>query len=109
MTQDELGLKALEAIRENRVKLYIFEPSGRKMWVVVGKHGRYLVLPGAEYCSCNDFFFRVISGEKPTCYHLLAVRKAIEEEAYTIIRIGDASYIKIFEELLSGKAENGAW
>ncbi len=106
MTKEDLDFKATEAIRENRVKLYIFKPSGRKMWIVVGKHGRYLVLPEAEYCTCNDFFFRVMSGEKPTCYHLLAVRKAIQEEAYSIIKQEDTSYRKILEELLSSKAEN---
>jgi predicted nucleic acid-binding Zn finger protein len=99
MTRDELDSKALEAVREGRVKLYIFKPSGRKMWIVVGKHGRYLVLPEAEYCTCNDFFFRVISGEKPSCYHIVAVKKAVEEETYSIIEKEDASYKKMLEDL----------
>ncbi|MCL7383191.1 MAG: hypothetical protein LZ172_02335 [Thaumarchaeota archaeon] len=100
MTQDELDSKALEAIRESRVKLYIFKPSGRKMWIVVGKHGRYLVLPDAEYCTCNDFFFRVMSGEKPSCYHILAVKKAVKEETYSIVEREDTSYKKMLEDLL---------
>jgi len=100
MTRDKLDSKALEAVRESRVKLYIFKPSGRKMWIVVGKHGRYLVLPDAEYCTCNDFFFRVISGEKPSCYHILAVKKAIKEETYSIIEKEDTSYKKMLEDLL---------
>jgi len=100
MTRDKLDSKALEAVRESRVKLYIFKPSGRKMWIVVGKHGRYLVLPDAEYCTCNDFFFRVISGEKPSCYHILAVKKAIKEETYSIIEKEDISYKKMLEDLL---------
>jgi len=100
MTRDELDSKALEAVRESRVKLYIFKPSGRKMWIVVGKHGRYLVLPDAEYCTCNDFFFRVISGEKPSCYHILAVKKAVKEETYSIIEKEDTSYKKMLEDLL---------
>jgi predicted nucleic acid-binding Zn finger protein len=100
MTHDELDSKALEAIRESRVKLYIFKPSGRKMWIVVGKHGRYLVLPDAEYCTCNDFFFRVMSGEKPSCYHILAVKKAVKEETYSIVEREDTSYKKMLEDLL---------
>ena len=100
MTRDKLDSKALEAVRESRVKLYIFKPSGRKMWIVVGKHGRYLVLPDAEYCTCNDFFFRVISGEKPSCYHILAVKKAVKEETYSIIEKEDTSYKKMLEDLL---------
>jgi predicted nucleic acid-binding Zn finger protein len=100
MTRDELDSKALEAIRESRVKLYIFKPSGRRMWIVVGKHGRYLVLPDAEYCTCNDFFFRVMSGEKPSCYHILAVKKAVKEETYSIIEKEDTSYKRMLEDLL---------
>lgn len=105
MTTEELDSKALEAIRENRVKIYIFKPSGRKLWIVVGRHGRYLVLPRAEYCTCNDFFFRVISGEKPSCYHIIAVKKAIREETYSVVEKEDASYARILEDLLDKKRE----
>lgn len=103
MTSEELDSKALDAAREKRVKLYHFKPSGKKLWIVVGKHGRYLVLPRAEYCTCNDFFFRVMSGEKPSCYHLLAVKKAIQEETYSIVEKEDASYNKILEDLFAEK------
>lgn len=103
MTREELDSKALEAIRESRVKLYIFKPSGRRIWIVVGRHGRYLVLPRAEYCTCNDFFFRVMNGEKTSCYHLLAVKKAVEEESYSIIEREDTAYMKILEDLLKGE------
>ena len=74
--------EALKAVSENRVKLYVFKPSNRKRWIVVGKHRDYLVLPEAGYCSCNDFFFRVLSHEKPTCYHLEAVRLAAKSRRY---------------------------
>ncbi|MEM3399005.1 MAG: hypothetical protein QW724_05620 [Nitrososphaerota archaeon] len=105
MTTEELDYKALEAIREKRVKLYIFKPSGRRLWMVVGRHGRYLVLPKAEYCTCSDFFFRVISGEKPSCYHLLAVKKSLQEEKYSIIEKEDTSYMRILEDLLDKRGE----
>lgn len=94
---EEIDSKAFEAVRENRVKLYVFRPSGRRFWIVVGRHGYYLVLPDSEYCTCSDFFFRVISGEKSTCYHLAAVKKAREEKAYSIIEKDDRLYWKIIE------------
>lgn len=97
MSEDILQ-KAEEAVRENRVKLYLFKPSGRTLWIVVGKHGRYLVLPDPEYCTCNDFFFRVLSEEKPNCYHILAVKKAVKEKIYRIVEKEDKLYIKILRE-----------
>jgi len=81
--------EAERAVRERRVKLYVFKPSGRMRWIVVGRHGDYLVLPEAGYCSCHDFFFRVMSGEKPTCYHLIAVRLARERGEYAVIEEED--------------------
>lgn len=98
MHEEEISQKAEEAVRENRVKLYLFKPSYRALWIVIGKHGRYLVLPDPEYCTCNDFFFRVLSEEKPTCYHILAVKKAIKEENYRTVEKEDKLYGKILRE-----------
>ena len=76
---EKLMEEAEEAVSEGRVKLYIFKPSGRRRWIVVGRHQDYLILPEAGYCSCSDFFFRVMSGEKA---HLLSSnrREACEGE-----------------------------
>ncbi|MEM2091681.1 MAG: hypothetical protein QXR59_00140 [Candidatus Bathyarchaeia archaeon] len=43
--------KAWEAVRDNRVKKYIFKPSGRVMWIVVGRERDYIVMPDAGFCS----------------------------------------------------------
>lgn len=105
---DEIESKAQEAVRENRVKMYVFKPSNRRLWVVVGRHGLYMVLPDSEYCTCNDFFFRVIGGEKPTCYHLLAVKRARREGKYTVIEKDDGLYRRVLETALgSGEAGRG--
>ena len=99
-----LEREAEKAVKERRVKLYIFKPSGRKRWIVVGKHGEYLILPEAEYCSCHDFFFRVISGEKPTCYHLVAARIAKERSQYELIEEKDSNYDKLMNKWIKGEA-----
>jgi len=96
--------EAENAVRAGRVKLYVFKPSGRRRWVVVGKHGEYLVLPGSGYCSCHDFFFRVMSGEKPTCYHLIAVRIAEERSRYELIEEKDSNHDKLMSRWIRGEA-----
>jgi len=53
-------VKAFEALKEGRVKKYVFKPSGRTVWIVVGKERDYLIMPKAEFCSCDDFYFRVL-------------------------------------------------
>jgi predicted nucleic acid-binding Zn finger protein len=41
-----------------------------------------------------------MSGEKPSCYHILAVKKAVKEETYSIVEREDTSYKKMLEDLL---------
>lgn len=68
--------KAFEALKENRVKRYVFKPSDRTVWVVVGKERDYLILAQAEFCTCDDFYFRVMDREVHLCYHLIAQKIA---------------------------------
>lgn len=68
--------KALETLKEDRVKKYVFQPSGKVIWIVVGKERDYLIMPEAEFCSCDDFYFRVMDKEVHLCYHLLAQKMA---------------------------------
>jgi len=81
-------IKALEALKDNRVKKYVFKPSGRTVWIVVGRERDYLIMPEAEFCTCDDFYFRVLDKKVHMCYHLLTQKiaqnlgwfEAIEEE-----------------------------
>jgi predicted nucleic acid-binding Zn finger protein len=68
--------KAFEALKENRVKKYAFKPSGRIVWIVVGKERDYLTMPEAEFCTCDDFYFRVLDKKVHLCYHLIAQKLA---------------------------------
>lgn len=68
--------RAFEALKENRVKKYTFKPSGRTVWIVVGKERDYLIMPEAEFCTCDDFYFRVLDREIHLCYHLIAQKLA---------------------------------
>ena len=90
--------KALRLLEERRVKRYAFEPSGRIVWVVVGKEKEYQILPRAGYCSCDDFYFRVIDGETGLCYHLIAQSLAEALGVYEEIREGDEFYDSLVAE-----------
>jgi len=68
--------KALDAVKEGRVKKYIFKPSGRIVWIVVGRERDYLIMPEAEFCPCDDFYFRVLDKKVHMCYHLLTQKIA---------------------------------
>src|SRR3990170_5336928 len=66
--------KASKEVEEGRVKKYVFQPSGRVVWIVVGKKRDYLVMPAIDYCSCYDFFFQFDHGH--VCYHIIAQKLA---------------------------------
>jgi len=85
-------VKAWRLVLEKRIKRYIFRPSERVVWVAVGQSGEHRILPAAEYCSCDDFYFRVIDGDAGVCYHLLAQRLADALNSYQQILEEDEAY-----------------
>jgi len=90
--------KAWEAVQEEKVKKYIFSPSGRIIWIVVGREREYQILPAAAFCSCDDFYFRVMDREANICYHLIAQKLAEALELYDIIEEEDRLYDCLLEE-----------
>lgn len=90
--------KAWKLVEERRVKHYIFEPSERKAWIIVGKGGEYQVLPSSGYCSCSDFYYRVINGGAGFCYHLIGQRLAKALGAYDKVHEGDEFYDTLLSE-----------
>ena len=69
--------KALQIVDQGGVFCFVGEPSGRRAWQVQGQASEaYAVHPG-HYCSCQAFFFDVISkAEASCCKHQLAARLA---------------------------------
>ena len=90
--------KAWEALREKRVKKYVFKPSSRIVWIVVGRERDYLIMPLAEFCSCDDFYFRVMDGEVHLCYHLIAQKIAAAFKWYDELEENDELYDSLTEE-----------
>ncbi|MBS7616107.1 hypothetical protein KEJ45_02765 [Candidatus Bathyarchaeota archaeon] len=90
--------RAFEALKENRVKKYTFKPSERVVWVVVGKERDYLIMPEAEFCSCEDFYFRVLDRKVHLCYHLIAQKIANILDWYEAIEAHDELYESLMKE-----------
>ena len=62
------------------------------MITVVGRLGDEFIDPDKPYCSCNNFFFRVLGGREETCYHLLSYKIASETDRLDIIKFSDEEY-----------------
>ncbi|RLI04508.1 hypothetical protein DRO26_04460 [Candidatus Bathyarchaeota archaeon] len=89
---------ALKALEEGAVKKYVFEPSGRVVWIVVGKERDYQIIPSVNYCSCDDFYFRVLDGGTCVCYHVLAQKLAEALNRYELITESDSFYDLLMKE-----------
>jgi len=90
--------KAFEALKENRVKKYVFKSSGKTVWIVVGRERDYLIMPEAEFCTCDDFYFRVLDREVHLCYHLIAQKIARNLGWYEKIEESDKLYDTLMNE-----------
>ena len=90
--------KAFEALKDNRVKRYTFKPSGKIIWIVVGKERDYLIMPQADFCTCDDFYFRVLDRQVHLCYHLIAQKIATALEWYDTIEEHDGLYETLMQE-----------
>jgi len=85
-------VKAVELVKEGKVKKYVFQPSGRIVWIVVGRKREYEIIPLANFCSCDDFYFNVINNKTPLCYHLIAQKIAEKQKRFDKIDTSDAWY-----------------
>ncbi len=90
--------KALQAVVNDLVKKYTFEPSGRDAWIVVGKARDYRVL-SEVYCDCDDFYINVIvKRSADLCYHILAKILAEALGVFSEICVDDMMYDTLRDE-----------
>jgi predicted nucleic acid-binding Zn finger protein len=90
-------LQAWDLVVNRRIKKYIFRPSEREVWIAIGNSGEYLIYPHASYCSCSDFYFRVLDEEVAFCYHLLAQKLAEALEYFDTILEEDDVYRELMD------------
>lgn len=96
---------AMTLVDKNRVKKYMFRPSNRVIWTVLGRKGEYQVIPETNFCNCDDYYFRVIDREKTLCYHIIAQRFAETLGRYTVKKLQDKAYSSITEKWKVGEEE----
>ena len=87
-----------EAVTSGSVKQMLFLPSGKKLWVVVGRDNEYWADPEIGFCSCKDYYFTTLSG-KGECYHLKSVRKAMSENRFITIDFIDSEYVGFLQAI----------
>lgn len=95
---------AWRLVCEGKVKKYVFKPSGRVQWIVVGNSRDYLIYEAAPYCHCEDFYIHVISGKARACKHLIAQRLASQLGLYSVVEESDENYGRLFEEWRIGNS-----
>ena len=101
MLEEILGNRfntAYKAIEEKKIKKYIFQPSGRVIWIVAGRERDYQIFPLAKFCSCFDFYFRVVGNEISFCYHIIAQKIAEVLGKYVIIEEHDSKFASLMEK-----------
>jgi len=96
---------AMTLVDKNRVKKYMFRPSNRVIWTVLGRKGEYQVIPETNFCNCDDYYFRVIDRQKTLCYHIIAQSFAEAFGRYTVTKLPDKAYSSITEKWKVGEGE----
>lgn len=86
---------ALALVDARNVTRYKFRPSGRSIWIVKGRKGDYQVMPESTFCTCDDYYFRVMDKKKQLCYHLVAQQIAEALGQFEASDISDSRYSEI--------------
>jgi predicted nucleic acid-binding Zn finger protein len=84
--------RAIDAVLAGGVKDVRFFPSGRRLFAVVGRLGDEFIDPDKPYCSCGNFYFRVLGGREDICYHLLSYRIAKKTGKTQVVEFSDEEY-----------------
>ncbi len=98
--------KAVDAVFSGDVKRHIFTPSGRTIYTVVGSNADEFIDPDKPYCSCSNFFFRVMSGKAEYCYHLLGYEIAQEAKKIEQVTFSDEEYIHFLRAVIADVLDN---
>ena len=84
--------RAIDTVLAGGVKECRFLPIGRRLVTVVGKFGDEFVDPERPYCSCSNFYFRVMGGREEVCYHLISYKIAAGAGMVDVIEFSDEEY-----------------
>ncbi len=74
------------------MKRHTFLPSGRSIYTVVGSNADEFIDPDKSFCSCESYFYSVLSGKAKYCYHLLGYKIADESGLVREVKFDDEEY-----------------
>ena len=86
---------ALQLVDGGKVHRYRFRPSGRVIWTVKGRKAVYQVIPETNFCNCDDYYFRVMNGQKALCYHIIAQKISSALKKHETSDLRDTQYARI--------------
>jgi len=84
--------RAIEAALGGCVKRHVFLPSGRHVYTVVGSNADEFIDPDKPFCSCESYFYGVLSTKVKYCYHILSYKIADESDLIQDVRFDDEEY-----------------
>jgi predicted nucleic acid-binding Zn finger protein len=84
--------KAIEAAFGGCVKRHVFLPSRRCVYTVVGSNADEFIDPDKSFCSCESYFYGVLSTKVKYCYHILSYKIANESGLVREVRFDDEEY-----------------
>lgn len=93
--------KAIDAAIGGSVKKHVFLPSGRHIFTVVGSNADEFIDPAKSFCSCESYFYTVMSSKAKHCYHLLAHKIATEAGLLREVSFDDDEYDAFMKLLAS--------
>jgi predicted nucleic acid-binding Zn finger protein len=89
---------ALQLVDGGKVHRYRFRPSGRVIWTVKGRKAVYQVIPETNFCNCDDYYFRVMNGQKALCYHIIAQKISSALKKHETSDLRDTQYGRITQQ-----------
>ena len=87
--------QALALVESRNVTSHQFKPSGRTVWIVKGRKSDYQVMPESMFCTCDDYYFRVMDNKKQLCYHLVAQQLAEAIGKFEVSEMSDSRYTEV--------------
>lgn len=97
--------QALALIDASKIIKHNFQPSGRNLWVVQGRRAEYQVIPESLFCTCDDYYYRVMGNKKQLCYHLVAQQIAESLGKYRNDDLPDSRYGDVTAKWVSRKSQ----
>jgi predicted nucleic acid-binding Zn finger protein len=93
--------RAIDAAFGGCVKKQVFLPSGRFVYSVVGSNADEFIDPEKPFCSCESYYYGVLSAKVKYCYHILSYKIADESGLIQEVRFDDEEYDEFMRLLAS--------